>query len=267
MRKVVRTCRLRAAGVAVAGLAHLALLSPAAADFDSALAAYQRGDFEAAFAEWKIMADTGQARAQRVIGTMYLNGEGVEANPAEAARYFESSAAQGDIEAAIALGTLYRQGLGVEQDYAKALDWLYKAAQAGHPLAQFDLAEIFFHGEGEVLQERSHAFDWYRLAAKSGVIIAQVKAGQMLLSGLGVPQNRLEGMMWLDIAALLAAAPQVPPISERVFALDRVVESDEDKRTLLQIVFDLKAKYEQELDPELVARARQMALTYDPVHY
>ncbi len=240
---------------------------PAWADFDTALDAYTNGDIEAAFSEWKIMADTGDARAQRVIGNLFLNGEGRPANPEKAAHYYELSAAQGDLEAQISLGTLYRQGLGVEQDYKKALHWLYQAAEAGHPLAQYDIAEIFYTGEGGVLQERNHSHDWYRLAAKKGVIIAQLKLAQMLMEGVGVEKDEVVGMMWLDVASLLAMAPQVPPISERVFPLERVVETDEDRRTLLKIIFDLKAEYEERLPSVLLAQAQQMARTYDPEMY
>jgi len=241
--------------------------SPAFADFDTALDAYKNGDIEAAFAEWKSMADTGDARAQRVIGNLYLNGEGRPANPKKAAQYYELSAVQGDVEAQLSLGTLYREGIGVAQDYDQALHWLYKAAQAGHPLAQYDLAEIFYTGEGGVMQERHHSHDWYRLAAKKGVIIAQVKLAQMLLEGISVKKDELVGMMWLDVAGLLAMAPEVPPISERVFPLGRVVQTDKDKRTLLRIIFELKADYEERLPSALLTQAQQMARAYDPEMY
>jgi len=239
----------------------------ARADFETALDAYTNGDITAAFSEWKIMADTGDARAQRVIGNLYLKGEGRSVDPVKAAHYYELSATQGDLEAQISLGTLYRQGLGVAQDYEKVLHWLYKAAEAGHPMAQYDIAEIFYFGEGEVLQERNHSHDWYRLAAKKGVIIAQFKLAQMLLEGIGVEKDDVVGMMWLDIASLLAVAPQVPPISERVFPLDRVVDTDEDGRTLLRIIFELKAEYEERLPRALLVKAEKMAATYDPELY
>ncbi len=56
-------------------------LAPAqAADFGKAAAAYRNGDWEAAFQEWKLLAEQGDPSGQRSLGLMYANGEGVQRN-------------------------------------------------------------------------------------------------------------------------------------------------------------------------------------------
>ena len=48
-----------------------------AADFAKGLAAYQAGDFATALAEWRPLAEQGDAAAQYNLALMYDNGEGV----------------------------------------------------------------------------------------------------------------------------------------------------------------------------------------------
>lgn len=57
----------------------LAAGEPAAAraDWDSAAAAYDRGDDATAFAEWQRLAERGDAAAQYMLGFMQASGQGV----------------------------------------------------------------------------------------------------------------------------------------------------------------------------------------------
>ncbi len=67
MRRLILTTAL-AVGLAV----------PAAwADFDAGVAAYDSGDYETAFREFKPLAEQGDAHAQFNLGYMYHKGEGV----------------------------------------------------------------------------------------------------------------------------------------------------------------------------------------------
>ena len=51
---------------------------PAVADFKDGIEALKRGDYEAAFSQFKPLADQGQAQSQYNIGIMYQHGRGVE---------------------------------------------------------------------------------------------------------------------------------------------------------------------------------------------
>ena len=60
-----------------------ASVTPARADFDAGMAAYERGDFEAAFTELLPLAEAGDPVAQYRIGALYSHGEGVEKDDAK----------------------------------------------------------------------------------------------------------------------------------------------------------------------------------------
>ena len=236
----------------------------AKADYASAQKAYASGDFVQAFEEWKRLADQGQADSQRLVGNMFLNGTGVEADIDQAIAYYQMAADQDDVEALITLANLFRQGGPVQTNYKQAVDMLYRAAETGHPVAQFDLAEIYFYGEGGVQPAQDHALQWYRLSARSGVLLAQFKLGQMLLEGVGGPKDKLTGMMWLELATQTIASDIRLPVSDRVFSPETAVETDEDKRTLGQIIQETRAAYAEKLPQQIVLQAKQLALNYDP---
>ena len=49
---------------------HVGALSPAtAADFDKGMTAYGSGDYQAALAEWRLLAESGHATAQYNLGS------------------------------------------------------------------------------------------------------------------------------------------------------------------------------------------------------
>ena len=61
---------------------------PVRADFYAGLEAHARGDYAKAHAEWLPLAEAGDASAQANLGVMYWQGQGVDADPAEAVRWF-----------------------------------------------------------------------------------------------------------------------------------------------------------------------------------
>ena len=85
----------------------VALAQPVAAeDFESARAAYHSEDYATALKHLRPLAEQGYTPAQRQLGWMYS------------------------------------QGQGVPVDYAKAVKWLRKAAEQGNAKAQYDLAHL-----------------------------------------------------------------------------------------------------------------------------
>ena len=51
--------------------------SSVAADFAAGVEAYERGDYATALREFRPLADQGDARAQVLLGVMYIIGKGV----------------------------------------------------------------------------------------------------------------------------------------------------------------------------------------------
>ncbi|MFN2109311.1 MAG: tetratricopeptide repeat protein, partial [Anaerolineae bacterium] len=64
------------------------------------------------------LAESGDAKAQSILGQMYATGDGVPENAAKAAEWFEKAAAQGDVEEQTVLGMMYRNDNGVPKNAA-----------------------------------------------------------------------------------------------------------------------------------------------------
>ncbi len=76
-------------------------------------------------------AENGDIEAQKQLGTIHLNGNGVEPNPVEAARWFSMAAQREDPDALYNLGTIYEKGLGVPKNHQKAAVFFSRALAAG----------------------------------------------------------------------------------------------------------------------------------------
>ena len=108
--------------------------------FAEGLEAYDAGDFDATVAAWRPLAEAGHVEAQVAVAGLYLQGLGVRADPAEAARWYRTAAEAGDAVAQLNLGDLYSRGLGVPLDLVEAYAWLTLAAEQGNrwPAARRD---------------------------------------------------------------------------------------------------------------------------------
>lgn len=95
---------------------------------------------------------------------MYAEGTGVPRDPAEAATWYRSAAAQGVANALYNLGVLYATGRGVPRDDAEAQKWYRRAAEQGHARSQYNLGVMCANGEG-VPQDDVQAHMWLELAA------------------------------------------------------------------------------------------------------
>ncbi len=108
------------------------LAAPALADLKGGVAAYEQGDYAAALAELRPLAQAGSAEAQYVLGTMYDQALGVARDPARALEWYREAARQRWSPAQYMLGLIYAVGAqGVPQDYVQAHMWLDIAAAQG----------------------------------------------------------------------------------------------------------------------------------------
>ncbi len=240
----------------------LALGTPSlvAAGFEDGMAAYDRGDFERALAEWIEDARGGHVAATWLVGNMYLQGQGVaRPEPRIAADYYKQAADQGFTEAQVSLAALYRQGLGVPKDLKRAVALLYQAAARRHPVAQADLGDLFLEGvPGHLDPDPVHAAEWYGQAANVGVLYAQFKLAQLYLEGLGVDQDEITGFAWLIRAHDAASKREENGWSRRVLALD--AEAGFGRITFAELIGSRYATYRGGLPAGVLAAAREMAL-------
>jgi TPR repeat protein len=208
----------------------------ALADFNEALAAYRRGDYQTAMDEWAILAKYGDPAAQTNIGEMYLRGEGVKKDRElaiywfrraadhdfaeaqfrlgkanlgydneEAVRWFQAAAKQGNAPALNHLATLYEQGQGVAQNLPEAYRLRRQAAARGDMIAEAMLGGMLADGRG-VARNDAEAVKWYRKSANQGYFFAQSRLGAMYRDGRGVPADLVEAHKWFTLSAQSAPA-------------------------------------------------------------
>lgn len=113
-----------------------------------AAAAYKKGDYATALADYRLLAAQGVAEAQFGLGGLYASGCGVRRDYAAAALWWRKAADQNDADAKTGLGFLYMAGRGVPQDFADAASWFSKAAAQGDATAQYYLGELYSAGDG-----------------------------------------------------------------------------------------------------------------------
>ena len=153
----------------------------------------------------RMAAEAGDARAQFVIASHYLQGRGVPRDYAKAAQWYARAAAQGLAVAQYRLGTLYERGRGLPRSTALARTWYEKAARAGNVKAMHNLAVILAdnsHGKADM----PAAARWFTQAAERGLRDSQYNLAVLHQRGLGVKQDLARAYKWYGIAARLGDA-------------------------------------------------------------
>ncbi len=92
-------------------------------NFQDAVDAFERGDYDAAFPGFLSGAEAGYVAAQYNLALMYRRGLGVPQDLAKAAEWYLRTARQGDARAQLAIGLMYAEGLGVPEDCVQAHMW------------------------------------------------------------------------------------------------------------------------------------------------
>jgi TPR repeat protein len=180
------------------------------------------------FAQVKKAAERGDPKAMDVLGDMYAQGQGVQENFAQAARWYRRSADAGYSGAFAGMGILTlvkAMGLASDDESAvrlyndeskkwelwrllfhpqeypvrnqvelkEAVRWLRRGADDGHdPVAQIILAQLTSGGVG-VEKDPVQAAKWMRLAATK-LSLAQVMMGKFYFDGTGVKQDYTEAV-------------------------------------------------------------------------
>jgi hypothetical protein len=118
--------------------------------------------------EFGIIVLPGVAEAQRNIGYLYRDGEGVAQDAQEAFGWFMKAAENGDSASQCEVAKAYNTGIGVLQDNQKAFNWYQKAAYQGNKLAQQKVGSIICAANPNSPQNRIESYKWYALAAAQG---------------------------------------------------------------------------------------------------
>ncbi|MDR3458359.1 MAG: tetratricopeptide repeat protein [Verrucomicrobiae bacterium] len=162
--------------------------------------AWARGDFKKAMKLLKPLAEAGQPVAAHRLGVMYVLGQGVDKDPAEAVKWYTRAAEQGQGESQHGLGLRYLWGDGTDKDPQQAAVWLTAAANQGIPDSATWLADMYWNGNG-VQTDPVEAYKWMLLAGdkfninhRNGVTMAQF-AAQLTPEQLAEAQQRAKNFV------------------------------------------------------------------------
>ncbi|CAN5351888.1 hypothetical protein BH10PSE12_BH10PSE12_19160 [soil metagenome] len=160
--------------VGMATIAACALAVPAGADVKAGYDAWGQGDYAKALAEWRPLAEAGDADAQFNMGQAYKMGNGVPADETIATEWFRRAAAQGHPRAVDNYGRMLFQA----GKRAEAMPYIEKSAALGKPRSQYILGTALFNGEF-VSKDWVRAYALMTRAAASGLQPAVKSRAQM----------------------------------------------------------------------------------------
>jgi localization factor PodJL len=145
-------------------------------------------------------AERGEASAQFIVATRYLDGEGVTQDVTQAAHWYQKAALAGLAPAQYRLATLFERGRGVPQDAATALIWYQRAAEQGNVKAMHNAA-VLAAGTEAGSPNYDIAYKWFLAASQNGLKDSQFNLAVLYERGLGTKADVNEALFWYMTAA------------------------------------------------------------------
>jgi localization factor PodJL len=146
-------------------------------------------------------AANGDTAAQFVIGTRYLDGDGVPQDYAQAAKWYGRAAAAGSAPSQYRLATLFERGKGVAQNNAEAFKWYEQAGAQGNVKAMHNAA-VIATGTALGKPDYNKALAWFTKAAEHGLKDSQYNLAVLLERGLGGKPDMEKALFWYMQAAI-----------------------------------------------------------------
>jgi hypothetical protein len=139
-------------------------------------------------ARWlQSQAESGGVQAAATLAEYNLFGFGGPANAGQHLRWLSLAAERGDAGALRRLSLYYENGMGgLQQNQQLAQDYLRRAAQAGSAQAQYSLGRQYERGDGVPL-DLAAAANWYRRASAQDQVAAINRLAGLLRKG--IPPN------------------------------------------------------------------------------
>ncbi|CAN0131808.1 unnamed protein product, partial [Phaeothamnion confervicola] len=145
-------------------------------------------------------AERGDASAQFIVATRYLDGEGVPQDVTRAAHWYQKAALAGLAPAQYRLATLFERGRGVPKDTATALIWYERAAAQGNVKAMHNAA-VIAAGTEAGKPNYDTAYKWFLAASQNGLKDSQFNLAVLYERALGTKANVDEALFWYLVAA------------------------------------------------------------------
>lgn len=150
----------------------------------------------------KPAAEKGDAGRQYLYAQALDNGTcDFKVDKKEAERWYRKAASQGDMLAEYELAETYFDGDGFPTDYPEAKKWYLKAAKQGHGPSQLRLGFLYAekHFKG-VTVDYAEAEKWFTKAAEQNAGDAQFRLGNFYIN-YRHPPDYARAMPWLKKAA------------------------------------------------------------------
>ena len=209
------------------------------------------GNTESSLAALTYAAANGQSLARWKLGEMYANGDGVPRDDSKAYHYFNQLVedydedqpdirALGAISSAfVSVGAYCLNGIpnsNMRPDPRRAHElFQYAATIFDDPNAQYNLAHMYLVGAGGVAKDDISAIRWLALAAKQGHPPSQALLGHMLFLGDVVLDQRVRGLVWLELAKNAASNPKDQWIHE-LYQRDFQAATDKDRKAAIALL-------------------------------
>ena len=145
-------------------------------------------------------AAAGDASAQFIVATHYLNGDTAPTDYAKAAYWYGKASAAGSAPAQYRLATLYERGKGVDKNLAAALSWYERSGSLGNVKAMHNAA-VLSAGNEAGTPDYNRAYKWFSLAASHGLKDSQFNLAVLIERGLGTKQDNTTALFWYMAAA------------------------------------------------------------------
>jgi len=168
--------------------------------------AWNAGNLTLAVANFRPLAEDGNAVAQYALGDILMHGGcGVKQDKAEGISWLRKSAEAHNTEGEYLYGQAQLRGDGVPEDDKAAFDWTRRAAKADNVQAEVGLGYLYFTGRG-VKQDLHQGVVWTVKAGEQGAPVALSNIARSYNSGHGLPKDLRRAMFWIS-----AAMQRVPP--------------------------------------------------------
>ena len=165
-------------------------------------------------------ADRGDATAQYVVATHYLEGDTIPVDFAKAAYWYGKASAAGSVPAQYRLASLYERGKGVPKNLGSALSWYEKAASLGNVKAMHNAA-VLAAGNEIGQPDYAKAFRYFSLAASHGLKDSQYNLAVLIERGMGTAQDNNDALFWF----MAAAGQGDPEAKTKVEALSKTLSA------------------------------------------
>jgi TPR repeat protein len=167
----------------------------ALAEIDDARQALRFQNTGAAIRALQPLAEAGDMMAQYLMAQSRMDRQ----QYTEALTWYRLAAEQGHNVSQAVLASLLQQGIGTDRDEAAAQTWLRRAAANGHAGARLNIALSLLTQDASDAQKRQGA-TLLAATADQGDVEAQAAYGMMLYEGTVLPENRVQGLVWLYLA-------------------------------------------------------------------